>query len=134
MTFVLAGKWSRSKLPIYAQYLRSSWYQGIRAPRPARTAFGERGPGNVIEKVEPYGQEALDYAVRKFMQRDVEVEFDSTDKSGGFIGAMYLNNRTDNAAVDLVREGLASVHSYSADTLPWSKHLYDAEVIFPLSF
>lgn len=61
------------------------------------------------------------------MQRDVDVEFDSTDKSGGFIGMMYMN-KTENAAVDLVREGLASVHSYSADALAWAKQLYDAEV------
>ena len=61
------------------------------------------------------------------MQRDVEVEFDTTDKSGGFIGTLYLN-KTENAAVQLVREGLATVHSYSADGLSWSKQLYDAEV------
>lgn len=64
------------------------------------------------------------------MQRDVDVEFDSTDKSGGFIGTMYLN-KSENAAIDLVREGLASVHSYSADLLPWAKQLYDAEVCGP---
>ncbi|KAF8313103.1 transcription factor [Clavulina sp. PMI_390] len=95
---------------------------GIRAPRAARM-----DRGNVIEKAEPFGQEAYDFALRRYMQRDVELDFDSTDKSGGFIGAMYLNNRADNAAVDLVREGLASVHSYSADTLSFSKYLYDAE-------
>lgn len=61
------------------------------------------------------------------MQRDVEVEFDSTDKSGGFIGTMYLN-KTDNAAIDLAREGLAEVHAYTAEALPWAKQLFDAEV------
>lgn len=61
------------------------------------------------------------------MQREVEVEFDTVDKSGGFIGALYLN-KTENAAVALVREGLATVHSFSADGLPWASHLYDAEV------
>jgi len=76
---------------------------GIRGPRPAR--FGDRGnKGAPVEKAEPYGQESLDYSVRKFMQRDVEVEFDSTDKAGGFIGALYIN-KTENAAIDLVREG-----------------------------
>lgn len=61
------------------------------------------------------------------MQRDVEVEFDSTDKSGGFIGTMYLN-KTENAAITLVREGLATIHAYSAETLSWSQQLLDAEV------
>ena len=62
------------------------------------------------------------------MQRDCEFEVHDVDKSGGFIGALYLN-KTENAAVSLVREGLATVHSYSADGLPWSKQLYDTEVI-----
>lgn len=61
------------------------------------------------------------------MQRDVDFEVDTVDKSGGFIGSLYLN-KNENAAVALVKEGLASVHSYSADALPWAKQLYDAEV------
>ena len=51
----------------------------------------------------------------------------STDGSGGFIGALYLN-KTENAAITLVKEGLATVHGYSAENLPWAKQLYDAEV------
>ena len=61
------------------------------------------------------------------MQRDVEIEIETTDKSGGFIGALYLN-KNENAAVTLVSEGLATVHSFSADSLSWAKQLYDAEV------
>jgi endonuclease YncB( thermonuclease family) len=61
------------------------------------------------------------------MQRDVEIEIETTDKSGGFIGALYLN-KNENAAVTLVSEGYATVHAFSADTLPWAKQLYDAEV------
>ncbi len=91
---------------------------GIRAPRTAR---------NTSEKSEPYGVESYEYASRKYMQRDVEFEVDSLDKSGGFIGSLYLN-KTENAAVALVREGLATVHSFSADGLSWARHLYDAEV------
>jgi len=60
------------------------------------------------------------------MQRDVEIEFDAVDKSGGFIGAMFVN-RTENAAITLVKEGLASVHAYSTEGLSWSKQLLDAE-------
>ena len=61
------------------------------------------------------------------MQRDVEIEIDTVDKSGGFIGTLWLN-KNENAAVALVQEGLATVHSYSADMLSWSKQLYAAEV------
>jgi len=63
------------------------------------------------------------------MQRDVEIEIETVDKSGGFIGTLWLN-KIENAAVALTQEGLATVHSYSADTLPWSKQLYSAEVCF----
>ena len=60
------------------------------------------------------------------MQRDVEIEIHDADKSGGFIGALYLN-KTENAAITLVKEGLATVHGYSAESLSWAKQLYDAE-------
>ena len=55
------------------------------------------------------------------------MEFDTVDKSGGFVGALYLN-KTENAAITLVTEGLAYVHEYSAETLAWSHQLYDTEV------
>ena len=61
------------------------------------------------------------------MQRDVEIEVEAVDKSGGFIGTLYLN-KTENAAIALVKEGLATVHQFSAETLSWSQQLYDAEV------
>lgn len=92
--------------------------QGIRAPRTAR---------NSSEKTEPCGNESLEFATRRYMQRDVEFEVDSTDKSGGFIGALYFQ-KTENAAIELVREGLATIHSFSAENLSWSRQLYDAEV------
>ena len=61
------------------------------------------------------------------MQRDVEIEIDAVDKSGGFIGALYVN-KTENVAVTLVKEGLATVHAFSAEGLSYAKQLFDAEV------
>jgi staphylococcal nuclease domain-containing protein 1 len=90
---------------------------GIRAPRTAR---------NSSEKSELFGQEAADFATRRYMQRDVEFEVDTVDKSGGFIGTLWLKN--ENVAISLVKEGLASVHPFSADGLSWSTQLYAAEV------
>lgn len=40
-------------------------------------------------KPEPYGTESTDFSTRRFLQRDVEVEFESTDKSGGFVGIQF---------------------------------------------
>jgi staphylococcal nuclease domain-containing protein 1 len=49
------------------------------------------------------------------------------DKSGGFIGALYFN-KTENVAISLVKGGLATVHSFSVEGVPWSRQLYDAQV------
>ncbi|KZO98957.1 transcription factor [Calocera viscosa TUFC12733] len=114
--YVAAGSRFKLYLPKENQTL-TLVLAGIRAPRTAR---------NPSETSEPCGPEALEFANRRFMQRDVEVEFDNVDKSGGFIGTMWVN-KTENAALSLVNEGLASVHAYSAEGLSWSQQLYDAE-------
>ncbi|PFH51564.1 hypothetical protein AMATHDRAFT_3013 [Amanita thiersii Skay4041] len=114
--FVAAGSRFKIYLPKDNQTL-TLVLGGIRAPRTAR---------NSSEKSEPYGTEAFEFATRRYMQRDVEFEVETTDKTGGFIGSLYIN-KTENVAITLIREGLATVHSYSADSLPWVKQLYDAE-------
>ena len=91
---------------------------GIRAPKAAR---------NTGEKSEPYGTEALAFATRRYLQRDVEFEVESADKAGGFIGSLFVN-KTENAALTLVKEGLASIHDYSAEGLSWARQLREAEV------
>ena len=59
---------------------------GIRAPRTAR---------NASEKSEPFGQEAYDFTVRKALQRDAEIEVESTDKSGGALQLTMCDTLTD---------------------------------------
>ena len=88
----------------------------IRAPRSAR---------NAGESSEPFGQEALDFATRKCMQRDVEVDIEGTDKVGGFIGTLYVNR--ENFSKQLLEEGYASVHAYSAEQSPNGPELFAAE-------
>lgn len=89
---------------------------GIRAPRSAR---------NPNEKAEPFGQEAHDFANRRCMQRDVEIDVENTDKVGGFIGTLYVNR--ENFAKLLLEEGLATVHAYSAEQSGKSTELFAAE-------
>ncbi|KAH0553197.1 hypothetical protein GP486_006627 [Trichoglossum hirsutum] len=89
---------------------------GIRAPRSAR---------NPNEKGEPFGQEAHDFAVRRCMQRDVEIDVESLDSKGGFIGTLYVNR--ESFAKLLVEEGLASVHAYSAEQSGNSAEFFAAE-------
>lgn len=89
---------------------------GIRAPRSAR---------NANEKSDPFGQEAHDFANRRCMQRDVEVDVENTDKVGGFIGTLYINR--ESFAKLLLEEGLASVHAYSAEQSGNANELFTAE-------
>ncbi|KAK4688228.1 staphylococcal nuclease domain-containing protein 1, partial [Tremellales sp. Uapishka_1] len=112
--FVAAG--SRFKLYMPKENTKVTFVlAGIRAPRTAR---------NANEKSEPFGTESHKFASR-YLQRDVEIAFDSVDKQGGFIGAMYAG--AANVAVELVREGLASVHTYTAEALPFGRDLLAAE-------
>ncbi|SPC67296.1 related to transcriptional coactivator p100 [Ustilago sp. UG-2017b] len=109
---------SRFKLIVPRENVRLTFVlAGIRAPKTAR---------NTSEKDEPFGREGLDFSTMRALQRDVEIEVFSTDKVGGFIGALYLN-KTDNMAVSLVEGGLATVHGYSAESTPFYKQLLDAE-------
>jgi staphylococcal nuclease domain-containing protein 1 len=89
---------------------------GIRAPKAAR---------NVNDKSEPFGQEALDFANRRCLQRDVEIDVEDTDKVGGFIGTLHVNR--ENFAKLLLDEGLASVHAYSAEKSGHATELFAAE-------
>ncbi|KAJ2858245.1 hypothetical protein GGI22_003345 [Coemansia erecta] len=90
---------------------------GIRCPRTAR---------NESEAGEPFGAEALAYTTRHALQRNVEVEFETVDKVGGFVGTLWLS-KDHSLAEDLLKQGLASVHEYSATQSPYSSRLFAAE-------
>lgn len=89
---------------------------GIRTPKPARQSG---------EAAEPFGQEALEFANRRTLQRDVEIDVENTDKVGGFIGTLYVGR--ENFARALVEEGLAEVHAYSAEQSGNANELFAAE-------
>jgi staphylococcal nuclease domain-containing protein 1 len=89
---------------------------GIRAPRSAR------GPGDAGE---PFGQEAHDLANRRCMQRDVEIDVETIDKVGGFIGSLYVGK--ENFTKILLEEGFATVHAYSAEQSGHANEYFAAE-------
>ena len=89
---------------------------GIRTPKPARQSG---------EAAEPFGQEAYDFANRRCLQRDVEIDVEDTDKIGGFIGSLFVGR--ENFARALVEEGLAEVHAFSAEKSGHSNELFAAE-------
>ena len=89
---------------------------GIRTPKPARQSG---------DTAEPFGQEAYDFANRRCLQRDVEIDVEDTDKIGGFIGTLYVGR--ENFARALLEEGLAEVHAYSAEKSGNANELFAAE-------
>ncbi|KAL2820467.1 hypothetical protein BDW59DRAFT_116465 [Aspergillus cavernicola] len=89
---------------------------GIRAPRSARN------PG---EASEPFGNEAHELANRRCMQRDVEIDVETIDKVGGFIGSLYVNK--ENFTKILLEEGFATVHAYSAEQSGHATEYFAAE-------
>lgn len=113
--FVSSG--SRFKILVPKENTKATFVlAGIRAPRTAR---------NASEKAEPGGAESLAYSASHLMQRDVQIAFETNDKSGGFVGTMW--SQGENVAVTLVRLGLATVHEYTADSLPYARELHDAQ-------
>ncbi|GAA5975870.1 hypothetical protein JCM11641_002826 [Rhodosporidiobolus odoratus] len=106
--FVASG--SRFKIYLPKQDTKLTFVlSSIRAPRTAR---------NANERSDPYGPEALVFSSRRLLQREVEVQVEANDKSGGFIGRLFLNGQ-DVAAL-LVREGLAKVDDYCVSKELWS--------------
>lgn len=84
---------------------------GVSCPRGSRP-----GPAGTTLEAEPHGDEAAAFTRDMCLQRDVQLEVDSMDKGGNFIGWLYVDGK--NMAVELVAAGLASLH-FSAEN---SKH------------
>jgi endonuclease YncB( thermonuclease family) len=70
---------------------------GIKCPQAARVGAGGGG-------AEPYGEDAARFARALCLQQDVTIEVDAMDKGDNFLGAVYVNGRT-NVAVELVKAG-----------------------------
>ncbi|GER45585.1 nuclease domain-containing protein [Striga asiatica] len=87
----------------------------------ALSLAGVRCPG----RGEPYSEEAIAFMRRKIMQRDVEVEVETVDRTGTFLGTVW-ENRT-NVAIPLLEAGLAKIQSFSIDRVPEAHLLIQAE-------
>jgi len=79
---------------------------GIQCPRAPRTV-----PGGTHIPGEDFGEEAYNFTRTRILQRSVQVEVESMDKGGNFIGWLYYAGGTKNLSVELVRNGLSTMHS-----------------------
>nr|CAG4641473.1 EOG090X01F7 [Eurycercus lamellatus] len=94
---------------------------GITCPRGTRPNIGG-APG--VQEGEPFGDEALIFTKEHCLQHEVEIEVESMDKGGNFIGWLWVDNH--NYSVKLVEEGLASVH-FTAERSVYYRSLQVAE-------
>lgn len=73
---------------------------GVSCPRGERVM-----PGGQVVEAEPFGTEALNFVKEMVLQREVEIEVESMDKGGNFIGWCFFG--AVNISVSLVEEGFA---------------------------
>jgi len=117
--FVASGSRIRVYIPrdtCLATFLLS----GISCPRAARPSI----KGQPATPAEPFGDEALEFVKDQIMQREVEIEVESCDKAGNFIGYLFVEDK--NMSVELVKEGLAKMH-FTAERGKYFDHLSRAE-------
>lgn len=84
---------------------------GIRVPKPQ-----EEG-----------GEAALKFVVRRLWQRDISFSVLNIDKTGGFIGHIFLPSSNTPLSLALVKEGLAEVHEFSAQNSGYFDELEEAQ-------
>ncbi|KAG6470595.1 hypothetical protein ZIOFF_071669 [Zingiber officinale] len=83
---------------------------------------GVRCPG----REEPFSEDAIALMRRKILQRDVEIEVETVDRTGTFLGSLWYS-RT-NMAITLLESGLARLQtSFSSDKIPDAHLLAQAE-------
>ncbi|XP_041934064.1 staphylococcal nuclease domain-containing protein 1 [Alosa sapidissima] len=91
---------------------------GIECPRGSRNV-----PGGV-QVAEPFSEEAMLFTKELVLQREVEVEVESMDKAGNFIGWLHIDGA--NLSVALVENALSKVH-FTAERSAYYKTLVSAE-------
>ncbi|KAF1536478.1 Staphylococcal nuclease domain-containing protein 1, partial [Eudyptes schlegeli] len=91
---------------------------GIECPRGARNLPG------LVQEGEPFSEEATHFTKELVLQREVEVEVESMDKAGNFIGWLHIEGL--NLSVALVEHALSKVH-FTAERSPYYKALLAAE-------
>ena len=85
---------------------------------------------------EPYADEALAFTREAVLQREVEVEVETVDRAGTFLGTLRWTpsgaagaaSPQQNLGVALLKAGLAKLHpSFDPDRVPGGRELAAAE-------
>eukprot|EP01137_Pigoraptor_chileana_P032464 Opistho-2@21860 len=116
--YVASGSRLRLFLPKETCYL-TFLLSGIKCPRASIRTGADAG-----QKGEPYGDEALEFTRDRAFQRDVDVEVETIDNRGGFVGTVYIDG--ESLAVGLVEQGFAFVFG-SLEKTPNARELKASE-------
>ncbi|KAL6996806.1 Translin-1 [Sarracenia purpurea var. burkii] len=116
----------RKRMPAIVEYVLSGHRFKLLIPKEtcsiAFSFSGVRCPG----RGEPFSDEAISVMRRKIMQRDVEIEVETVDRTGTFLGSMWESKT--NMAVTLLEAGLAKLQtSFGTDRIPDAHLLVQAE-------
>ena len=80
------------------------------------------------QRDEPYANQALAFTRTKVLQREVDIEVDSVDKNGTFLGTLTLNHGHFNLGEELLRLGLGSLHpAFPVDRVQGGRALAELE-------
>ncbi|KAG9447344.1 hypothetical protein H6P81_013472 [Aristolochia fimbriata] len=113
------------RLPAIVEYVLSGHRFKLLIPKEtcsiAFSFSGVRCPG----RDEPYSDEAIAFMRRKILQRDVEVEVETVDRTGTFLGSLWESKT--NMAVTLLEAGLAKLQTFGVDRIPDAHLLVQAE-------
>jgi staphylococcal nuclease domain-containing protein 1 len=107
---------SRFKLAVHKESVLISFALGG-----VRTPGGRDAEGNP----DPVYEKALQFVRSRVLQHTVRIEVDALDKGDNFLGSLFIGKL--NLAVELLKEGLASLVDFSARKSPHSAELFAAE-------
>ncbi|KAL3716227.1 hypothetical protein ACJRO7_007913 [Eucalyptus globulus] len=114
------------RVPAIVEYVLSGHRFKLLIPKEtcsiAFSFSGVRCPG----RDEPFSDEAIALMRRKIMQRDVEIEVETVDRTGTFLGSLWESRK--NVAATLLEAGLAKLQtSFGGDRIPDAHLLQQAE-------
>ncbi|XP_047316902.1 ribonuclease TUDOR 1 [Impatiens glandulifera] len=114
------------RMPAVVEYVLSGHRFKLLIPKEtcsiALSLSGVRCPG----RGEPFSEEAIAFMRRKIMQREVEIEVETVDRTGTFLGSMWESKT--NIAVALLEAGLAKLQtSFGLDRISDAHLLVQAE-------
>ena len=97
--FVMSGHRLKITIPKEGVTIAFS-LSGVRCPQ------GGRGDS----AGEPFAADALRFTRHRCLQREVEIEVETVDKTGTFLGSITMNGGRFNLGIELLRAGLGQLH------------------------